>query len=279
MRRNRGGLPKWATRPREGLRPEGTGVTRDGQAGENAPKPRIAPQRVIGRQRRKYHRDALAFGGRSGTDRWPQEQAQPRRRKLKAAACANKQSSFFLPFVSVRAETYRCPCKLGNGGTTMCHFSVLLISPQGAFNLKRDHQPFGAVAATLKTATPAKARLMRGIATAAILLLTIPPITDAAEARPGGGGGRGGGFGGHVGVSAPGFAGRGGGLGFAGRPVGGARIGGRGIGDRSLGASHFSGRSFTAPRAGVATARFSANHLARTRVAGPGRGAGESVFQ
>jgi LTXXQ motif family protein len=154
----------------------------------------------------------------------------------------------------------------------MCHFSVLLISPQGAFNLKRNHQPFLALAATLKTATPAKARLVRGIATAAILLLTIPPITDAAEARPGGGGGRGGGFGGHVGVSGAGFAGRGGGLGFAGRPVGGARIGGRGIGDRSLGASHFSGRSFTAPRAGVATARFSANHLAGTRVAGPGRG-------
>src|SRR5437762_2050603 len=122
----------------------------------------------------------------------------------------------------------------------------------------------------LKTATAAKARLMGGIATAAILLLPIPPITDAAEAGPGGGGGRGGGFGGHVGVSASGFAGRGGGLGFAGGPIGGA--GGRGIGDRSLGASHFSGRSFTAPRAGVATARFPATHVAGTRVAGPGRG-------
>jgi len=134
----------------------------------------------------------------------------------------------------------------------MRHFSVLLIG------------------AGLKTATPAKARLMRGIATAAILLLTIPPITDAAEAGPGGGGGRGGGFGGHVGVSARSFAGRGGG--FAGGPIGGAGIGGRGIGDRSLGASHFSGRSFTAPRAGVATARFPATHVAGTRVAGPGRG-------
>jgi LTXXQ motif family protein len=132
----------------------------------------------------------------------------------------------------------------------MRHFSVLLIG------------------AGLKTATPAKARLMRGIATAAILLLTIPPITDAAEAGPGG---KGGGFGGHVGMSARGFAGRGG-LGFAGGPVGGARIGGRGIGDHSLGASHFSGRSILAPRAGVATARFSANHLGGTRVAGPGRG-------
>src|SRR5262245_12907112 len=126
--------------------------------------------------------------------------------------------------------------------------------------------------ATPEMATPAKARLMRGIAAVAVLLLTIPPIIDAAEARPGGGGGRGGGFGGHVGVGATGFAGRGGGLGFAGGPVGGARIGGRGIGGRSLGASHFPGRSFTAPRAGVATARLPANHLVGTRVAGPGRG-------
>ncbi len=133
----------------------------------------------------------------------------------------------------------------------MRHFSVLLIG------------------AGLKTATPAKARLMRGIATAAILLLTIPPTTDGAEAGPGG---KGGGFGGHVGVSARGFAGRGG-LGFAGGPVGGARIGGRGIGDRSLGASHYVSRqSILAPRAGVATARFSANHLGGTRVAGAGRG-------
>jgi hypothetical protein len=153
----------------------------------------------------------------------------------------------------------------------MRHFSILL-STQGALNLKKNDQPLLALAraATLKTATPAKARLMRGIATAAILLLTIPPITDAAKAGPGGGGGRGGGFGGHVGVSGRGFAGRGGA--FVGGPVGGARIGGRGIGDRSIGASHFPRRSFTGPRAGVATTRFSANHLAGTRVAGPGRG-------
>ena len=85
----------------------------------------------------------------------------------------------------------------------MRHFSVLL-SAQRAFNLKKNDQPLLAPtrAATLKTAIPAKARLIRGIATAAILLLTIPPIIDAAEAGPGGGGGRGGGFGGHVGVSA-----------------------------------------------------------------------------
>jgi hypothetical protein len=155
----------------------------------------------------------------------------------------------------------------------MCHFSVLL-SAQSASNLKKNDQPLLAptCAATLKIAAPAKARLIRGIATAAIMLLTIPPITDVAEAGPGGGGGRGGGFGGHVGVSARGFAGRGGGLGF----VGGARIGGRGIG--SLGTSHFSGRSFTAPRAGAATPRFSANHLAGTRVAGPGRIFGNRVI-
>src|SRR5215472_11731111 len=149
----------------------------------------------------------------------------------------------------------------------MRHSSVLL-SAQSASHLKKNDQPLLALtrAATLKTTTPARARLMRGIATAAILLLTIPP---AAEAGPGGGG-RGGGFGGHVGgVSARGFAGRGGGLGFVGGPVGGSRISGRGIG--SLGTSHLSGRSFTAPRAGVATARFSANHLGGTRVAGPGR--------
>jgi LTXXQ motif family protein len=146
----------------------------------------------------------------------------------------------------------------------MCHFSVLLMSAQSAFNLKKNDQPLPALvrAATLKTAAPAKTRLLRGIATAAILLLTIPSITGAAKAGPGGGGGRGAGFGGHVGVGATGFAGRGGGWGFAGGPVGGARIGGRAIG----------GRSFMPPRAGIATARFSANHLASTRVAAPGRG-------
>src|SRR6516164_2423452 len=81
----------------------------------------------------------------------------------------------------------------------MRHSSVLL-SAQSASNLKKNDQPLLVLtrAATLKTTTPAKARLMRGIATAAILLLTISP---AAEAGPGGGG-RGGGFGGHVGVSA-----------------------------------------------------------------------------
>jgi len=155
----------------------------------------------------------------------------------------------------------------------MRHFSVLL-SAQSASNLNKNDQPLQALtrAATLKTASPAKARLLSGIATVAILLLTIHPITDAAKAGPGGGGGRGGGFGGHVGFGARGFAGRGGGLGF----VGGGRIGGRGIG--SVGTSQFSGRSFTAPRAGVATARFSANHLAGARVAGAGRIFGNRVI-
>jgi hypothetical protein len=166
---------------------------------------------------------------------------------------------------------------LSLGERTMRHFSVLL-SAQSASNLNKKDQPLQALtrAATQKTANPAKARLMRGIATATILLLTIPPIANAAKAGPGGGGGRGGGFGGHVGVGARSFAGRGGGLGFVGGPVGGARFGGRGIG--SLGTGHFSGRSFTASRAGVATARFSANRLAGTRVAGPGRIFGNRVI-
>src|SRR4029077_16689571 len=123
---------------------------------------------------------------------------------------------------------------LSLGERTMRHFSVLL-SGQSASNLnKNDHPPLARARPTaLITPCPAKARLLRGIATAAILLLTIPPITDAAKAGPGGGGGRGGGFGGHVGFGARGFTGRGAGLGF----VGGARIGGRGIG--SVGTSQF----------------------------------------
>src|SRR6266545_3243309 len=184
----------------------------------------------------------------------------------------NRSFSFLLSQCTLRLTLRH---KLLNlGGRTMRHFSVLLMSAAGSLNSKKNDQPLVAPAraATLKTAAPAKAHLMKGLATAAILLLTIPPITDAAKAGPGGGGGRGGGFGGHVGGGGAGFAGRGGGLGFAGHSVGGARIGGRGIGDRSLRAGHFSGRSFTGPRAGVATARFSANHLAGTRVAGPGRG-------
>jgi LTXXQ motif family protein len=143
----------------------------------------------------------------------------------------------------------------------MRHLNVLL-SAQSASNLKKNDQPLLAPtpAAILKTGIPAKARLVRGMAAAAILLLTIPSISDEAEAGPGGGS-RGGGFSGHAGFSGRGFAGRSGGLGFVG--------GGRGVG--SLGASHFSGRSFTAPRPGVATTRFSANHFGGTRVAGPGR--------
>jgi len=111
----------------------------------------------------------------------------------------------------VDAEAYAATQIVELGGEAMRHFSVLL-SAQSASNLKKNDHPLLAptCAATLKIATPAKARLIRGIATAAIMLLTIPPITDVAEAGPGGGGGRGGGFGGHVGVGARGFAGRGG---------------------------------------------------------------------
>src|SRR5260370_39745739 len=111
----------------------------------------------------------------------------------------------------------------------MRHFSVLLTSAQGAPSLKKSGQPLLALprATTLKTATPPKARLMRGIVTAATLLLTIPPITDAAEAGPGGGGGRGGGFRWPGRVSARGFAGRGGGFGFCSAPVTGPRVGRR----------------------------------------------------
>src|SRR5262249_57421975 len=104
----------------------------------------------------------------------------------------------------------------------------------------------------------AEARLIRGIATAAIMLLTIPPITDVAEAGPGGGGGKGGGFGGHVGVGARAFAGRGGGSGF----VGGARIGGRGIG--SLGTSHFFPRGLFAAPGRAAEPPPSLHHPSRT---------------
>src|SRR5262249_24901018 len=97
---------------------------------------------------------------------------------------------------------------------TLRHKSLSL----GATNLRKNDQLL------LETATPVKSRLMRGIATAALLLVTIPAITDTAKAGPGGGGGRGGGFGGHVGGRARGFAGRGGGLGFVGGAVRRARL-------------------------------------------------------
>src|SRR2546429_7163150 len=82
----------------------------------------------------------------------------------------------------------------------MRHFSVLLMSAAGALYSKKNDHPLVAPAraATLKMATPAKAHFMRGLVTAAILLLIIPPITDVAEAGPGGGAGTGGGFGGPV---------------------------------------------------------------------------------
>src|SRR5262249_61494128 len=104
----------------------------------------------------------------------------------------------------------------------MGDFSILLPA-RGALNLQKNDQPLLAPMRSA-TATPAKARLIRGIATAAILLLTIPPITDAAEAGPGGGGGgRGGGLGGDGGGRARGFACRGGGVGCVGGACGGRR--------------------------------------------------------
>src|SRR5260370_40769328 len=116
----------------------------------------------------------------------------------------------------------------------MRHFSVLLTSAQGAPSLKKSGQPLLALprATTLKTATPPKARLMRGIDTAATLLLTIPPITDAAEAGPGGGGGSCGGFRGAPRATARGVGAGCGGVGVSGglgtrcRPAG--RPAGRG---------------------------------------------------
>ena len=92
-----------------------------------------------------------------------------------------------------------------------------------------------------------------GIGIAAMLLLIIPLITVAADARGGGGGGHGGGFGGHGG----GFARHGGGFARGGE--------GSGIGARSSRAhvwgaegrrSFARGRAFHfVPRAGIATAR------------------------
>jgi LTXXQ motif family protein len=127
------------------------------------------------------------------------------------------------------------------------------MSAPDTLDLNKDGQPLALLpqAATLKPTKLGKARLGRGIVTAAILLLAVPLITEAADAGGVGGGGRGGGFGGHSAVGGMGFGGRGGGLGFATRPIGGARGGGIGIGDRSLRAGHFTGPSFTASRAAV----------------------------
>ena len=96
--------------------------------------------------------------------------------------------------------------------------------------------------------------LKAGIGIAAMLLLIIPLITVAADARGGGGGGHGGGFGGHGGGFARhggGFARGGGGLGIGTRSFQGARVGGLRGGGRSRGV----GRSISSPRAGIATAR------------------------
>ena len=145
--------------------------------------------------------------------------------------------------------------------------------------------------------------LKTGVATAAVLLLAVPLMTLAADARGGGfggghggfgggghiggfggghfggfGGGRIGGFGGarigsfggHVG----GFSGRIGGMGFAGR---GAGLGARSIGVssrvRSFTGGRFSGRSFAGQRAGVSVARVSGGRFATAparTLTGPG---------
>jgi hypothetical protein len=142
--------------------------------------------------------------------------------------------------------------------------------------------------------------LKTGVATAAVLLLAVPLMTLAADARGGGfggghggfgggshiggfggggriggfggghfggfGGGRIGGFGGRIGSfggHVGGFSGRIGGMGFAGR---GAGLGARSIGVssrvRSFTGSRFSGRSFAGQRAGVSVARVSGGRFA-----------------
>src|SRR5262245_14852172 len=53
--------------------------------------------------------------------------SMPRRRKLKAttrAACANKQSIFFLPFVAVHAEAYAAAQIVELGGRGPCAISA-----------------------------------------------------------------------------------------------------------------------------------------------------------
>src|SRR5215469_14154765 len=143
--------------------------------------------------------------------------------------------------------------------------------------------------------------LKTGVATAAVLLLAVPLMTLAADARGGGfggghggfgggghiggfgggghiggfggghfggfGGGRIGGFGGarigSFGGHVGGFSGRIGGMGFAGR---GAGLGARSIGVssrvRSFTGGRFSGRSFAGQRAGVSVARVSGGRFA-----------------
>src|SRR5205823_10046150 len=85
------------------------------------------------------------------------------------AACANKQSIFFLPLVALHAEAYAATQIVELGERAMRHFSVLLMSAAGALYSKKNDHPLVAPAraATLKMATPAKAQLMRGLVTAA----------------------------------------------------------------------------------------------------------------
>src|SRR6516164_3739998 len=123
--------------------------------------------------------------------------------------------------------------------------------------------------------------LKTGVATAAVLLLAVPLMTLAADARGGGfGGGHGGcGGGGHIGGFGGGHfggfgSGRIGGMGFAGR---GAGLGARSIGVssrvRSFTGGRFSGLSFAGQRAGVSVARVSGGRFATAparTLTGPG---------
>src|SRR6478672_10098816 len=100
-----------------------------------------------------------------GTDApWSPNHRTPRQRP---APTNIRSFSFLLSQWTLRLTLRRKSLSLGE--RTMRHFSVLL-SAQSASNLNKNDQPLQALtrAATLKTASPAKARLLRGIATAAI---------------------------------------------------------------------------------------------------------------
>jgi hypothetical protein len=125
----------------------------------------------------------------------------------------------------------------------------VFMSAPDALSLHKEGQSLAVLRAAILKPTH------RGIITAAALLLAVPLLIDAADAGGGHGGGGGGGFGGHIGAGGTGFAGRGAGFGFAGRPVGSVRSGGTGI-RGSLAPTRLTGPSATAPRAGVSRGVF-----------------------
>ena len=133
-----------------------------------------------------------------------------------------------------------------------------LMAASKAFSSRGYAHPFAAQPPPAGSKNP-RPMLMTGIGIAAMLLLAVPLLTVAADARGGGGGGGrgGGGFGGHGGGFGGGhiggFGGRVGGLGgghigggFSGR-VGGGHIGGLGISGRGTGAG-LGARSFGGSR-------------------------------